>query len=409
MRNGIQVNLQEGGLGRRNPSNDMVCGLVMGGISVVGNIQTGEVHVLKSVDDAVALGLDAAYDTTNNVLVHHHISRFFLRNPSGELRIMLVTQGTSLTDMCDKTNNHVKYLIEQSKNELRAIGVVLNPAVAYAPTLSGGLDEDVLNAIPKAQGLYDEQAGFHRRANILIEGRELNGTISAASDLRALTAKYKNVAVTILQDPDIADNHAIHAKYAAVGDVLGLISKAAVSQNIGEQVDDFNLTDTDSGAFVKCGLSNGSNVYDVSETDLDTLHDKGFIFGRPVIGLSGFWIDDSPTCTEIASDYAYLENNDTIHKAIKLVRTALLPRVKGRVPIEPGTGYIDPVYAKSLEQDVKDALNPMLSDGDISGGIDAFVDPNQNLLTDGQLAVQVEFIPQAIGRKIVINLGFSAS
>jgi hypothetical protein len=402
-RSKITVTKSNGNLGRRTPNADMVSALVMNGVATA-SYALGDIVEFRSAADAEALGLDAAYDAANNVLVHHHIERFFLRNASGILHVMLVDQAVTLTEMVDKDEDYLAKLLRDKAGAVVQWAVALNPVIGYVPTLVTGLDEDVVDAIPKAQELINAEFEKFRYSDGIIEGRSFNGTTAAALDLRTLEAE--NVSVVIASDPAIADDHAIKNGYAAVGDVLGLVSFAAVSQNIGEQSADFNLTNAAQNVFETAGLSSNKPLADYTDTDLDTLHDKGYIFADVNAGEVGFWLNDSSTCTGLDSDYAYLENNRTINKAIKQARAALNPRIKARIYVDPDTGKISATDAKSFESDVVAKLRPMKADGDISGGIDCYVDPEQNILATSEIKVEVTFVPVAIGRQIKLTIGF---
>lgn len=402
-RSKLEIEVSDGNLGRRDPNTDMVSAIVMNGIATA-DYALGDIVELLSPADAEALGLDADYDTDNDVLVHHHIKRFFLRNPSGILHIMLVAQAVTLTQMVDKDNDYLAKLLREKAGAVVQWAVALNPDENYVPTLVTGLDEDVVNAIPKAQELLDFEFGRFRYSDGFIEGRSFNGTAAAALDLRALDAR--GVSVVIAQDKPIADSNARYGGYAAVGDVLGFTSIAAVSQNIGELSPDFNLTDENNDAFIDASLSSGNVLSEYSEVDLDSLHDKGFIFADTNPGEAGFWLNDSHTCIKLSSDYAYKENNRTINKAIKLARIVLNPKLKRRIYVDPNTGKIQATDAKELETLAKSGIRSMLDDGDVSGGIDAYVNPDQNILSTSIINIELTFVPVAIGRQIKLTIGF---
>lgn len=402
-RSKVTVTVGDGNLGRRSPNTDMVSALVMNGVAT-GDYALGDIVELLSVADAEAIGLDAAYDADNTVLVHHHISRFFLRNPSGVLHIMLVAQAVTLTEMVDKDENYMAKLLRDKSGAVVQWGVVRNPADGYIPTLETGLDADVVSAIPKAQELLDFEFDHFRYSDAFIEGRSFNGTAAAALDLRTLASK--GVSVVIAADKSISEGDALFNGYAAVGDVLGITSFAAVSQNIGELSEEFNLTNVAQEVFITAGLSSNKPLSDYSDTELDALHDKGYIFGDTNPGEVGFWLNDSSTCIALTSDFAYKENNRTINKAIKLARKALQPRIKSRIYVDPDTGKIAATDAKELETLTRGALKPMLNDGDLSGGIDAYVNPDQNILSTSVLNVELTFVPVAIGRQIKLTIGF---
>jgi hypothetical protein len=401
----VQIIKRNGALGRRNPNTDGVCALITTGVAVSGKLVLGTVYPLRSTRDAIALGITEAYDAANKVLVYHPIDRFFKRNPNGTLYIQVNAQTNTLEDLCDVSKEFAKKVLRDLKGIVKFVGVTHNPATGYTPTLTTGLDADVIAAIPKAQALYEDEFSKFRMASFLIEGRSFNGTAAAALDLRTLNAA--NVSVTIAQDPDVAALETEYAGYAAVGDVLGLISKAAVSQNIGEYQPDFNLNNTGLNLFVTAALSSGSDINSYADADLDTLDDKGYIFPIAVAGLDGFYLNDSHTASALLNnDYAYIENNRTIEKAVFLARQALLPRVKSRVQVDSATGQLAPEDVKTLETIGKRALAGMETDGDVSGGIDCYVDPEQDIIATSRIDVEVSFIPVSIARQITLSIGF---
>jgi hypothetical protein len=318
---------------------------------------------------------------------------------------MLVAQSVTLTEMVAKENEYLAKLLREKNGEIVQWAVARNPAVGYTPTLVTGLDEDVVNAIPKAQELVSFEETKFRFSDGFIEGRSFNGTATNALDLRTLASD--GVSVVIGGDPSISASKAIYNGYAAVGDVLGLCSLAAVSQNIGELADDFNLTDADNLAFITAGLSSNKLMSEYTDVAIETLHSKGYIFAESTPGKAGFWLNDSSNCALATSDYAYKENNRTIKKAIKLARAALLPRMKRRLPLDPTTGFIANTEAKDIETAIKTAVQVIQSDGDISGGIDAYVNPEQNVLSTSKFECEVTFVPVAIGRAITLKIGFT--
>lgn len=416
-RSKIPVTKRQGGLGRRAQNTDNVLGFLMSGVAVSGGAQLNTVYKLRSIRDAENLGLNLAYDTTNNVLVYRRLLRIYTRNPSAEVHLQLVAQARTLTQMLDiaYSTTFAKNMLRDAGGRIKYLGVARNPATGYTPTLSGGLDADVLAAIPKAQGLYDSEAAEFRFCQIVIEGRSFNGSVGSATDLRGLG--HENVSVFIGQDPVIRASHADHAGYAAVEDFLGCLSVAAVSQNVGENNRDlFNIQNVAAGFYsgnteiTKCvGLSSDTLLSGYVEQDLATLDEKGYIFIEPVTGLAGLYINDTHTCTAIESDYAYVENNAVIDKAITLARTALLPIVNARLKADTTSGQLAAVEEKGIIDVAVDSLSVMEKDGDISGGIEAEIcpdNPDYDLLGGDDLDVGLSFVPMIIGRRVTLSIGF---
>jgi len=402
----VTITKRNGALGRRSPSQDGVCGLISTGVAVAGKLVLDTVYPMLSIRDAVSIGITPEYDATHSVLVYHAIDRFFKANPSGTLNVMIAAQENTMADLVDPSKDLAKKLLRESQGLIKYCGVSRNPVAGYVPTGLNGLDADVLTAAAKAQSLYESEFAAFRYAGFLLEGRSFSGTAAAAKDLRTLNTP--NVSITIAADPAISNSNSAYAGYAAVGDVLGLISKASVSQDIGELNSDFDLQDTGNGVFVTAGLSSGLELSAYNEADLDVLDEKGYIFPTAVAGIAGFHLSDSHTASALDNnDYAFIENNRTIEKAIFLVRQALLPKIKGRVKVDPATGYLQDEDVKALEATGAKALSGMESDGDISGGIDCYVDPEQDVLSTSKLEIEVTFIPVSIAREITVAIGFS--
>lgn len=411
MRPKLIVQKLNGGLGRRNPSADMVTGSVMNAVAT-SEMVLGNIYTLKNIQEVETLGITKDYDQTHKVLVYERLRRFFIHNPSITVHFMTVAQGVTLTQMVDKDNNYLARLLREKAGEIVQVSVALNPKEDYTPVIETGLDKDSIDAIYKAQALSNVEWTKDRYTEIYLEGRSFSGTSEAALNLRTLLSECPDISVVIGADFEVSSRGDLYKGYAAVEDFAAMVSKAAVSQNAGEQINDFNMTHVDEKIFIVPGLSSGTRLGNYSDTDLDTLDSKGYIFFAPVFGLggvsstSGIFINDTHTCDKITSDYAYTENNRTIKKAIKLAKTALTPKVKGRLYVDENTGFMAPETVKDLETTTKVSLDPMVAAGDISGGVDAYINPEQNVLASSEFEVYLTFIPVAIGRRITLKVGF---
>lgn len=394
-----------GRLGRKATNLDGVIGIITTGVAT-GSLTLGVIYPLTGIKDLEDLGVTAAYDTTNTTLIHHHISRLFFRNPSAEVHLMVLAQSVTLANMVDIANvNNAKKLLKDKNGRIKLLGVIRNPAAAYTPTLTTGLDADVITAVEKAKALVDEEAAEFRFVHVVVEGRSFNGTAGSALDLRTKTAP--GVSVVIGADKDISAGNVLFNGYAAVGDFLGILSKCAVSQNPGEVIDEFNVYDQANGYFTNVALSSNLALESYSDASLTTLDTKGYIFFDRIAGLSGAWANDSHTCEVISSDYAYIENNRTINKMIELARFAILPKVKARLTVDDTTGVLVDGERSNLEDICEHALEAMKTDGDLSGGIQAYINPDINLLGGDTLDVELTAIPKAIGRAITVYVGFN--
>lgn len=102
----VTVIESNGNLGLLPANEDGASGIIVTGVA--GSFALGDVlgpfTSLKEVED---IGIDAAYDTTNSVLAHRHISDFFEGAGQGtKLYVMVVASTVTMTQMCDKTLTH---------------------------------------------------------------------------------------------------------------------------------------------------------------------------------------------------------------------------------------------------------------------------------------------------------------
>lgn len=388
--NDVIIQKVNGGLGRRNPSGDMISALIAGGVAVVGGVQLNIAYRLKGIKDAIALGITADYDTTNTVLVFEHLNEAFRVNPDADIYLMLVAQTVSYADILDKTKTHAKRLLQETNGDVKQLAVAYNPAVAVTDFTATSA------AILKAQELATEEFVQHRPVDIILEGKGYD--YAAPINFRDLNCP--DVSIVTGQALSIANAHASFNSYAAIGTALGAISYAAVNENIS-WVEKFNMY---GGSMTAAGIS-GDAINSISEGTKETLNDQGGIFFRTHTGKAGIYFNDSHTCTEITSDYAYIENNRTIKKAVRAIRSVILPRLGSPVLIDEETGQLGPEVIKSYESDGRRALEEMLSRNEVSA-IDIYMDPSQNVLSTSELAMEFELIPTGTARKIKATVGF---
>jgi hypothetical protein len=379
------------------------------GTAAPSGLAVNTARQLVQASDADALGITAAYDTTNTTLLRYHINEFFAMNPNGKLWIWLVPQATSMTAMVDiagGTTCAVERLANATNGECKQYGVLLNPATTYVPVITNGIDNDVNTAIPKAQALADKLFAQHMPCHIIIEGRSCTGTAAAVNNLRALSAP--NVTVCIAQDLDRAPAaaNAVIKAHAAVGTLLGTSSEAKVSHNVG-YVEAYPVHDVATGRWLNPGLSSNLPLASYTDVDLNTFNIKGFVFVRKFVGQAGAWWNDSHTCTLANSDYYCMENVLVINKAVRKVYAGLLPKVNGPVKLS-AAGRLAPEVIAMLQGIGQTAIDEMANVDDISTGA-IYIDPNQNVAVQSKTFVRIRIVPIGTNRDINVTIGFAAS
>ena len=401
---GVSVNQINGGLGRKNPTADGVCLLIIGGAVAATGLALKTAVELLTVENAEAIGINASFDDTNDILAHHHIDEFFRLSPNGNLFVVL--------DDDTITAAEIKAIVTANQ-EIKAIGFVRNAAKVTVPAL------DLPTLVAGYQTMVNELRVANRNiASVLVEGGEftLATLISAYVDTRA-TYISKNVSVVIAQDPVIRAIKTAHETYAAIGSALGMLSVRSVNENLGS-VDlenkpsiakgqrDYPLTDIARKRWLTAGLQDGKDFNTLSATEITALNDKGYVFVGFYNGYPGFYFSDSHTAIDSASDYSRIENNRVWDKAADLIRQSLLPRVKSNLLIDPTSGFIRDAEAAELETIALNAVNQMTAAGEISGA-GVYIDPQQDLSSDADLKVKGQVVFNKIIHKFDVDLGLT--
>jgi hypothetical protein len=373
--NDVVINKLSGGLGRRTPEQDMVSGLLFDG-AATAKLPLDKVELLASLDDAETYGITEDLDVEGQS-VYYQIQQFFRMNPSGDLYIMK-TAATSYDNIAGKARN----MQEKANGNIRQMAIIYSGATTFAQTQAA-----VLKAKTETELAYNDYMPFE----VILEGKGFDAATAPSLEGSAAT----NVSVVVAMDLEKATKY---TNSAAVGLALGAISKAKVSENIA-WIEKFNLTGE---GFAKAGFVGGKEIKTL--VTLETLNKNRYIFAKTHTGLPGVYFNDSHTCTVSTSDFAYVENNRTINKATRLLRTALLPKLASPVLVDID-GKLPQSVSKSFEGLCRSALEGMVANQEVSA-FDVYVDPKQNILATSELKVKAEITPIGTARKILVDLGF---
>ncbi len=386
--NDIIFNRGQGGLGRGLLGEDHISGLIF--YFLDANLPTGfgiadRIKQIFSIEEAEALGIIEG--SANHAVLWYHINEYFRIQPQGVLFLGLF--GSAAGPVIDLSK------VETLQNF--AEGKIRQMAVFNEAPLGGGGDTTTLQT--SATNLETE----HKPVQILYAA-DISGVadLSTLADLRALN--NKNVSVVIGEDGDGAGAALAVTTGKSVtmlGSALGVVSLAKVFQSIAF-VELFNLAD---GELDVPAFSNGDLVKDQAIPFLTSLKDKGYIFILKHVGISGSYIAESSVSISASSDFAFIENNRTIDKAVRGMRTFLLPLLNGPLLVnEDGTLSEDTIAKFKNEADRH--LEQMVRDGELSFQQNV-IDPAQNVLASSELVISTKLGVVRVARKITVNIGFA--
>lgn len=373
-----------------------ISGLVITSPEITG-LTFGAVTPVYNIVDVEKLGITPEFDTENNVNVYRHLSEFYRLGVEGQkLYLMVLPVGTTMVDIVkDENIQYAKKLLIEANGEVRKLGIALN--ITEEPTVLNGFNSDVYNSIALAQELHKWAYERFMPCNILLEGSHYAGNASTTANLRDLENIFADkVSIVIGQDWNYANTKTgLAQKFGDVGSALGTLSICELKQNMGDN-EDFNLTDAGKEAWLVPGLSSHQRNVDVY-TDLQTLEDKGYIFGLAYTGLAGVRWNNDHVCTPIIQDAQDNINEHTISygqvmdETTRLLRTAYLPKLKKKYPVEE-SGKLDTGLVRYLESIGDDVFARLVNERQISEG-KTYVDPDSDLLVKKQLNIRFKVRP----------------
>lgn len=389
----VNIEYENGQLGRTAASADGIVAMIVTGVAISGQFALGEViGPFFSLRDVEAKGITSSYDTTNATNAHKQLKDFYTAAGEGaELYLMVVSEAVTMETILDPTGTlYATKLLNELQGKVNLLGVTRMPA-SYNPTITEGIDPDVVAAVTKAQLLAIQEQESHRPVQIIIEGRDFQGSVGDAKDFRSGTQNR----VSVLLGWDAAGSDA-----CLVGLALGRLARIQVQRNLG------CVEDGDIG-IQNAWIGKNKKVQDYSQAELQVLYNKGYIFPRTYTGVSGFfWCDDS-TATQITDDYAFINRGRVIDKIARIAYRVYVRELNKDFIIDAETGKLTPAVIKSFQRKVERAIEQnMVAFSEISG-VQVFADPNQDVLATDKIEISIKAIPAGIGRQFDITLGFS--
>lgn len=395
----VTITLSNGNLGRLPANQDGVCGLIVGPSVVApsgGALLTP--YLIRSLADAEALGITEAYDVDNTVLAWHHIREFY-QEVGGGAPLWIIISNQVPTAYFD-VNQEADKLMLASDGAIRVIGSAYTPASGVG-TRTQGLPNTVITTIEDAKTFVARQFAAHKPCRVLLEGYGIESPSALTYDLRAAGGPNADaVGVVIGRSGGMLadDMDSSAANYASIGRVLGRAARIPVHINLG-RVKDGPLV-----GVVTAGLSDMTSIANVTDAQRNTLNTLGYIFFRPITGLSGVYINDDHTAAPIESDYGALLRGRVIDKAARIAYRVYVRELNDDVELD-SQGRLATAVVKNLEGIIESAIGTEMA-GEISA-VDAYIDPEQNILSTDELKVEVNIVPRGVAKRISVTLAYA--
>jgi hypothetical protein len=335
--------------------------------------------VAGTLTQNVVVGVASTID-----IMYYHVSEYFRLQPKGNLYIGIYAVSADFAEVTTMQNF--------SLGAIRQLGVYTQAAYATGTV-----------TLLQTQATNNE--ANHKPLEILY-----NPDFAGTADLTTLTTTHslssQNVSVMFGQDGAAKGYKlwkATNKSIGCLGTCLGAVAFAKVSESIA-WVSKFNVANTE---YETLNFANGQVYNVISDGSINNLDAKGFVFLRKHIGLTGSYFNNPYTSTLVTSDYSRINNNRTINKAIRGMRTFLLPALASPIKVNEDGSLTDDVIAY-FESLCKRALDVMQRDAEVSA-FSVTIDPTQDVLSTSTLEISVSIVPLGSADNIEVNVGFAVS
>ncbi|MCM1446432.1 MAG: DUF2586 domain-containing protein [Prevotella sp.] len=391
MSTSLSIQRQNGNVPKTLQGEDHISGFMayIPSTEVPESFKANRIQALSTIDKAEEAGITADAASWSVRVLHYHLSEIYRTNPAVILYVGVFDKPAN-----NYTFAEVKTMQNYASGKLRQIGVWCGDKVLGSgddlTTLQGVADylenhakETVILYAPKVAsvaGLSDKVAGGNKcRVSVVI------GQAGSGEAEELYTSK----------------ENAGKSSVSGLGTVLGLLSRAKVHQCIAW------VKEFPTGITVPA-FGDGTKLNTLDEAVVQTLDTSRYLFFITQEGQSGSYLNDSHNMDSAISDYATIESVRTMDKAVRGIRTYVIPELGANVYIDPDTGKLKSTTVSHLETVANHALEDMERAGELSG-YKAEVDPEQDVLSSSTVEFVIKNVAVGVMRHVNIKIGFAKS
>lgn len=328
---------------------------------------------------------------------YYHINRYFTQSPNTTLYVSVTTAPS----WSGYAFPEIGLIQTAATGSIRQCGVFIPTTFASAQVTA--IQAQVATLISENQPM-----------SVIIGADFSATTASALATLAGLNSEH--VSVSVGQDGGAQGftlSKVFGKSITQVGDVLGLVSRSQVSDDIA-WVSTYTLS-PDGIENAVPAFATGELLSNLSTGTINNVDAYRYIFGRQFVNDSpnGTFVNDSHCCTAYTSDYAYIENNRTFDKASRQLYAAYIEQLAAPLVLN-ADGTLTNATVAFFEGIGEQALSNMAQTNPNTGrpelsGFKVIINPAQNVLQTSTLIVSVLLQPVGVAREIVINLQFAVS
>ncbi len=391
MSTSLNILRQNGNVPKTLPGEDHISGFMayLASTEVPASFKIERVQPLSTIEAAEAAGITADAASWGVRVLHYHLSEIYRLNPAVILYVGIFDKPAAAYTFAE-----VKTMQNYAGGKLRQLAVW-----AGDKALEQGDDLTTL------QGVADNLEANARELVILYAPKV--ATVSGMSDKLAGGNKCRVSVVIGQAGSGVADElyrdkaNAAKASVSGLGVVLGLVSRAKVHQSIAW------VKEFPTGVSVPA-FGDGTKLNALDPAVVQKLDAGRYLFFVTQEGQSGSYMNDSHNMDSAISDYAAIESVRTMDKAVRGIRTYVIPELGGNVYIDPATGKLASYTVEHLKTVANHALEDMERAGELSGyRVD--IDAEQDVLSTSEVEFVIKNVAVAVMRHVKIKIGFVKS
>lgn len=353
-----------------------------------GFSETDRIKAISQIETAEKLGITADAEAWSTRLIHYQLSEIFRVNPAISLYVGLFAKPKVTNAYAE-----VKKMQNFTGGKLRQLGVWEGDVE---------LSADNLTALQGVAATLEEQdmplSIFYAPKVTAVASLPTNLAGDKERVSLIIGQAGSSTGATLYADET---NGTVKASVSGLGVLLGIVSLASVHESPA-WIEKFP-TGINVPAF-----GDGTLLTDLDRAVVESLDAARYLFFVTYSGLSGSYLNDSHTLDDATSDYAYIENVRTMDKAVRGIRTYLLPKLGGNVYIDKSTGQLQTHSVEYLQTTAQKALEDMEKAGELSGYV-AEIDPDQNVLSTSEIEIVIRPVGVGVVRSIRVKIGYAES
>lgn len=389
MSTSLTIKRENGNVPKALSGEDHITGFVawMAESELPESFKTDHVQAISTIDKAEEAGITSTSDKWVVRVIHYQLSELFRVNPGVSLYVGLFEKPQTTYTFAE-----IKTVQNFAGGKIRQMGLWCGDKA---------LTEDDLTAIEgQADTLEAEGAELS-----IVYAPKVDKVTSLSTGLAGGGKSRVSVLIGQAGSGTGADlfntDNTGKSTVSGLGVVMGLLSRAKVHQSIAW------VKEFPTGISVPA-FGDGTLLRNMDKALVEQLDTARYLFFVTQHGQSGSYMNDSHTMDSAISDYASIESVRTMDKAVRGVRTYLIPELGGNVYVDAETGKLASYTVAHLETVAGHALEDMEKAGELSG-YKAEIDPEQDVAATSRVEVVLKNVAVPVMRHVSVKIGFAKS